>query len=292
MVSFFTLPKPFEGHINTIQRNAIGSWRRVHDDAQVIALGDEPGLRRAVDELGVDWSPLIDRNQFGTPLVNSAFARAEMLARHDILCYANADIIFFSDLIDAVRLVSNMTSEFLLVGQCVDISLRDPIDFRDSEWEQRLRSAASLVGRLREPEAIDFFVFRRGAIDSLPPFAVGRPGWDNWLIWRGRQLRMKVINVTGSVLAIHQHHDYRHVKHSRGGQWEGPEADQNRALLGFNQGRFSVSHSTHRLTGYGLAPNRTGGLYRRLRVDALLLRPWTLPLYRALRRIYRFLRGC
>ena len=40
MITFFTIPKPFEGHIGTIQRNALASWTKVDSAGQVLVLGD------------------------------------------------------------------------------------------------------------------------------------------------------------------------------------------------------------------------------------------------------------
>ena len=51
-LTFFTAPKPFEGHIDTTQRRAIRSWQRVGAGCEVIVCGDEPGTREVVADLG------------------------------------------------------------------------------------------------------------------------------------------------------------------------------------------------------------------------------------------------
>jgi hypothetical protein len=43
MITFFTTPKPFCGHIGVIQRNAIESWKRIRPSVEVIPFGDEEG---------------------------------------------------------------------------------------------------------------------------------------------------------------------------------------------------------------------------------------------------------
>ncbi len=289
-LTFFTVPKSFEGRTGVIQRNALRSWKELGPDCQVIVCGDEVGIGEIAAELGVDQVPLIARNEFGTPLIGSAFHLVEEIAMHDVLCYANADIVFFPDLLDAVRRIATRKRRFLVVGETWDLEVEDELPVQQEDWEASLRRRVAAEGVVREPEAIDFFAFRRGTIGPLPEFAVGRPGWDNWLIWRARSLRIPVVNVSASVLAIHQSHDYGHVTGAYGFKWEGPEANANRALLGFSQGRFSLNHATHELTASGLVPNRGGGLYRRLRADELLLRRWTIPVYRLLRGIHRSFR--
>jgi len=73
MLTIFTIPKAFEGHIGIIQRNAIGSWSRLGCD--VILCGDDPGVSEAAKEVGATHIPDIDRNDYGTPLLSSAFAK-------------------------------------------------------------------------------------------------------------------------------------------------------------------------------------------------------------------------
>ena len=74
MLTIFTVPKPFDGHIGIIQRNAIQSWRCLRPACEVILCGDEPGTAETAAALGTDRIPAVDRNEFGTPLLSSVFA--------------------------------------------------------------------------------------------------------------------------------------------------------------------------------------------------------------------------
>jgi hypothetical protein len=278
VLTIFAIPKPFSGKTKVIQRNAIQSWKKLHHDCQVILCGDEPGVAEVVAELDVEWIADIERNDYGTPLVSSAFRKAEERARHDVLCYTNADLIFLPDLLSATRRVAGQP-RFLLVGQAWDLDVEREI-LEDANWERELGARATHEGQKRGYGWIDFFVFRRGTIGSLPDFAVGRPIWDNWMIWHARSRRIPVIDITASTLVIHQKHGYDHIREARGDRWEGPEADTNRALLQLGQG-FTLYDATHRLEATGLVRTPSVGLKHRLRTE-LLLHSWTLPLYRAL----------
>src|ERR1019366_6907225 len=97
MISFFTTPKPFLGHIGVIQRNAIESWKRVHPEAEVLLFGDEEGAAETARELGSRHISEVKRNQHGTKYLSSIFDGAQDLARHNFLCYINCDIILLSD---------------------------------------------------------------------------------------------------------------------------------------------------------------------------------------------------
>jgi hypothetical protein len=255
MITFFSTPKPFRGHIGIIQRNAIRSWKLAHPDAEVILFGNEEGAAESACEIGARHEPEVDRNSLGTPLLSSLFDRADRLARHDRLCFLNADILLTDDFFGASARLAQMHNRSLMVGRRCDVEITDSWDFSGPDWGERLRSMARERGRMRPPQWIDYFVFPRGLLSQqVPPFAVGRPGYDNWLLWKVRSMRVPVVDATQVVLAIHQNHDYSHHPGGQSGLWQDVEAQQNYALLG--KGHFAtIDNATHRLTPKGLRPN-------------------------------------
>ncbi len=62
MLTIFTIPKPFRGHINTIQRNAIKSWIKLFPSCEVILLGNREGLEETVEELEIKHIPEVIKN--------------------------------------------------------------------------------------------------------------------------------------------------------------------------------------------------------------------------------------
>lgn len=222
ILKIFTIPKPFEGHIGTIQRNAIRSWARLRPECGIFVFGDETGSHEIVDELGIEQIVGIDRNEFGTPLLNSVFQHMERAEGPELLCYTNADIIFLSDFVDAVKRISESNSRFLMIGGAWDLDVREELDVESEDWEADIRERVTATGIGRSRYAMDYFVFPRDTIGDIPPFAVGRPGWDNWMIYRARHLRIPVVDVSASTCVIHQLHDYGHVKAATGERWEGP----------------------------------------------------------------------
>src|SRR4051812_22418217 len=117
VITIFGTPKPFHGHADVIQRNAIRSWTLLHPDAEVILFGDEEGAAEIARELRIRHEPVVRRNEYGTKYLNYIFDRARELSRHKFLCYANCDIMFTSDLRSAVEAVSPGYSQFLMVGR-------------------------------------------------------------------------------------------------------------------------------------------------------------------------------
>lgn len=253
MLTIFTIPKAFEGHIEVIQRNAIESWLELRPGCEVILCGDDPGVAQVASEYHVTHFPDVICNERGTPLLNSAFEFAQRSAHFPLVCYVNADIILLSDLLASIKRVT--LPRFLIAGQRWDLDVTAPLSFADRNWEQNLRKLALSQGSLHPPAGSDYFVFPKQAMGELPDFAVGRPGWDNWFIFLARSLDIPVIDTTKVNMVIHQNHGYDHVARIETGvKWEGPEAEDNLELLGGHHRYFTLVDATHVLTPGGLAP--------------------------------------
>jgi hypothetical protein len=230
LLTIFSAPKPFTNpHIATIQRNAILCWTKL-PDVEVLLVGQEPGLAEAAAEFGVRLLPDVQRNEQGTPLVSSIFELARSASQSALMVYVNGDMLFTSDLVAGALVAAAYADQFLVVGQRWDLDITDPLDF-SGDWEARLRQLTARGGRLHPPQGSDFFIFPRQQFANMPPFAIGRAGWDNWMIYYARQQGWPVIDGTPSILAMHQNHDYSHLP---GGlpHYNLAESQQNTTLAG------------------------------------------------------------
>ena len=256
MLTLFSIPKAFKGHINVIQRNAIQSWKRLHPEIEIILFGTDEGTAEVAREFGLRHEPEVARNEFGTYLVNSVFAKAQSLARHETVCYVNCDIILLPDFCRALARVQAARPEFLMVGQRTDVDIHDPWPFERATWERELRDFAQRYGKMRPPNWIDYFAFSRGLYGAdIPPFAIGRTCWDDWLIWKVLDSKKPVVDVSPVVLAVHQNHNYNHHPQGEAGVWTGVEAGKNAQLAGgWNHLRTSA-HATEVFQSEGLQTN-------------------------------------
>lgn len=252
MLTVFTTGRPFLGHIEIIQRNAIQSWLRLRPACEVILFGNEEGTAKIAAELGIKHVPVVEYNEYGTPLLNSLLDIAQDIASHELLCYVNTDIILMSDFLTAIRQVQGQS--FLLIGQRWDVDLKEPVDFDKPDWEAYLQARVTEEGRLHPPTGIDYLVFPRGLYRNIPPFTVGRGGSDNWLVYRARLLKVPVIDATKVITAIHQNHDYPHNPEGEAGVWEGPERKRNIELMGGIDHAFNLNYATLLLTPQGIKP--------------------------------------
>ena len=243
MVVLFSTPKPFRDHIRTIQYNAIRSWTKLGPETSVLLLGDEEGCREAAGNIGVNHVSRIAKNEYGTPLVSDLFAVARMHSRARYLCYINADIVLTSSFIEAFHRIRRRYRSFLTVGRRWDIDQTEEIVF-GAGWAEELFGRARSTGRLHEATGIDYFLFSRDVLVTIPPFAIGRTAWDNWLIYSARNDGVPVIDATRSIVAIHQNHDYSHLARGEADAFKGPESVRNLELAGGYPHCFTILDAT------------------------------------------------
>jgi hypothetical protein len=260
VLTLFSIPKAFEGHLGTIQHNAVKSWTLLGNGVQVVLVGSEPGVASSARELGVGHVPGVALSEQGTPRIDDAFARVDAVAEHPLRCFVNADVLLLDDILPAVTSVEKMFQRFLIVGETRDLDIRDGLAL-DGAGRAALRRRALEGGRSRGPTAIDYFVFTAGLFDPLPPFVVGRARFDNWLVWRARE-RGPVVDATRAVVAVHQRHDYAHVSGGFKEAHFGGEALRNEELAGGSGRIYTILDASHRLQPDGAVRRHVGSTLR------------------------------
>lgn len=251
MLSIFSTPKPFKGHSNIIQRNALKSWTLLHPDVEVILFGDEEGAAEVCAEFGIRHEPEVRRHEKGPKYLNYIFDRAQKIARHDVVCYVNCDIILMSDFWAAISAISAKRQRFLLAGQRWETPITQMCNFSEPGWQDDLQKFARQNGHLAGPTGIDYFVFPRGLYDRLPPLVIGRCYWDNWLLWKARSVGAALVDASATVMAIHQNHDYAYHPEGYLGTLHGEEALENLQLAGGKRHIHTLMDATHELTPEG-----------------------------------------
>ena len=260
LVTLFAIPKPFQGQTGIIQKNAIRSWLSLEPVVEVLLLGNDPGVAETAQELGVRHIPTLATNELGTPLISSAFKIADQHSQAPILMYSNCDVIYLDDLISTFEQLAsqNRLTEYLGIGRRTDLQVDELIDFEDRPSVEQLELRNKEEGIPAAVVCKEYFIFPRGVFSDIPEFSVGRGNWDNWMVHSAKNRDIPVINLSQSVRAIHQQHDYSHAKQSRRECYvTGIEARKNQQLGG---GRHLISGctSTWFLNEQGLQPAPRG----------------------------------
>ena len=122
--------------------------------------------------------------------------------------YANGDILFDQNLATSLIAVSRSSyasrfkNTFLLVGKRSNLQVTKSTIINDSSDIQNLKSSAKLFTGY----AVDYFISPKRGFpwSQLLPVAVGRLGYDNYLVGSTLLKGMVVIDLTKTVPAIHQ----------------------------------------------------------------------------------------
>lgn len=253
LLTIFTVLKPFEGEADLHQRNALASWSALAPDVEVLLFSDS--------DFPVDISSrftcfrLEERSEQGAPLLNEAFKTAAERAQGRVRAYLNGDIIIDRRFVDAVRrLVASDLPSWVAIGRRTDC----PAPFDEPALLSRQTRAGDLFSDTRrrgQPASImckDYFVFTPDRFRDLPPFAVGRGNWDNWMVSSSKSEGVPVIDIGLVAPVIHPMHGYRHVPGGRLSAYvTGDEARENQRLAG---GRRLIhgSTATFRLSKTGI----------------------------------------
>jgi hypothetical protein len=244
LITLFTAPKSFtDPHISLIQRNSLRNWQALGDEVEVVVVGDDPGIAKACKSLGVRHIPDVACNDLGTPLISSIFELTRRETTSPFLVYSNADILFLPDLLETVHTLADREKHFLAVGQRWDLNIKEDLAFI-KDWAAQLRKRIADQGELHGQTGSDYFIFPRACFTNIPNFAVGRAGWDNWMIFRARWQHWPVVDATKAITIAHQNHDYAHLP---GGlkHFYQPESKENVKKAGGLQAIFRLTDATH-----------------------------------------------
>lgn len=295
-ITVFSAPKPFtDRHIDLVQRNAIHSWLKMGEGVEILLVGDEAGIADAASDLHVTHVSDVKRNEQGTPLVSSIFELAHQVGHADLLLFTNSDMLFFPETLEIAFHMQTIAEDFVLLGRRYDLDVNEPLGFSNG-WGQRLRAEVQINGRLHPLGGSDYFIFPRRLFQKVPDFAIGRAGWDNWMIYHALSRGWLVVDATPSLMVIHQNHDYGHLGGDRSHQRH-PETRKNLVLAGGMRKMFSLLDVKFRLVDGQIQPipwslpRALHQLEQRLQPDELVGRGPRWWLLRGVRKLRRALQG-
>jgi len=252
-ITLFSVPKPFTGKFDVIQRNAIQSWLALDPTPEVILCGKAPGVAEATIEFGIKHLPNIEVSAGGTPLINSVFLQSGKATVNAITSYLNSDIILTKSFLDAVDEVSSKLKKFMIIGQRWDIDDLGPIIFSEASWEKKLHAEVRERGQLHAPCGLDYFVFEKGVGTNLPPLIIGRTGWDGWFAAMALHYGFNVVDASKKIFVVHQNHNFSFTDNVVS-SYKVKENMLNRKLIG--EHRAFTTDATWLLDDTGLVPTK------------------------------------
>ena len=215
MLTIFAIPKPFYGHIDIIQRNAIKSWSLLQPKCEIILFNDEKNTTcRVAKEFGIPCITDVKRDKFGVPLFKDVFTKILEQSKNKLLASVSPDVILMNDFPRAVEQMS--FPDFLMMGRAWNLDVKEKIDFNSVNWEQELRKRINKEGKLEGMSAGNYWIFPRYLKFNFLSFTPGLRGVDNWLIYETKRQKIPVIDTTEAVDVIHQNHEpYKNIHQKR-----------------------------------------------------------------------------
>jgi hypothetical protein len=223
-VTIAAVPFPFtERGFAFRQHNAIQSWLRLKPTPEIILLGDDDGVAEYAAEWGLHHIGGIRKNKRDCLDCSHIFEKFQKAASNEVVCYFDCDIITLSSFLPMVEHVTTHHRKFLIVSGRWSAKFDKELDFDDSDWEKKVREAP---WRHHE-HGSDYFVFRNGLYDRMPPFSIGAGAWDGWKMWYAVKRGCELVRADYVTRVVHQDHGPRWGAH--------PSRTYNHKLAGDNK---------------------------------------------------------
>ena len=142
-----------------------------------------------------------------------------------------------------------------MVGRRWDLDVTKPLDFSETDWQETLVTRAGREGFQRLHYNIDYFLFPRGLYAEFPDLVIGRNNWDHWLVWKAGALNVPVVDVSETVCAVHQNHDYSYHRQGMAGVWNDEATKANFRAAGGRRHLHTIEDATYFLGPAGIRPN-------------------------------------
>tara|TARA_R110000787_G_scaffold57667_1_gene131541 strand:+ start:5308 stop:6750 length:1443 start_codon:yes stop_codon:yes gene_type:complete len=225
----FSTLKPGTGLAGIQQTNAVGSWIKL--GLEVALFGSESGTATLAQKVGAHHFASVRTNEYGTPLLSDMFEQArDRFDQCDVFIYCNGDIILTPAFVQSAAKAAQEHKQFQMIGRRWNLDLAEFVDYTSDAWLGEIESAVRESAILGGIGALDYFVFSHAAFPDMPDMAVGRAGWDNWMVGQALERGIPLLNASFAAPVIHQNHEYGHLQGGRWRVFSGPEALSNRRL--------------------------------------------------------------
>ena len=121
MITFFTIPKPFQGHSEIIQSNAILSWQLLEPKCEILIFGNHKSIKNFSDENKIKFVNEYNSNEYGTPLLDKIWFQAKEMSQYNIICFINSDIILLPSFVKKINTIK--LTDYFIAGRRWDIDI-------------------------------------------------------------------------------------------------------------------------------------------------------------------------
>lgn len=194
----------------SLNNRTLQNWRSLHG-INVIVFSNCSKVKLISEQAGWTVLPVI-REAAACPILPDMFLEAQRKFRSTYYGYANGDLLFTDGLMKTLEKIFckfQNDKKILIVGRRTNVnsSLLSGIN---SQFGDEVEDYAIKYGERFQPDALDYFITNTlFPWENFLPLAVGRRGYDNWVLAYARLNNFTVIDASDSVTCLHQTLDWR-----------------------------------------------------------------------------------
>ena len=209
-----------------IHNITVNNWVSLRPYVIPVVFTNESALENECIKNGWEVLPVPVAAAGGVPVLKYMYQNVMSKYNSSFYAFCNGDILFTDKLMDTLIAILNstvnITQPTLIVGQRTNVK---NVTLEEGSTWNRVATIARTRGKLFTGWAEDFFITPRAyPWPEMPEVVIGRRAYDNWLVYNSRKSHYNVIDVTRSLLAVHQtdeagnfeghHHEHGDYNHN------------------------------------------------------------------------------
>ena len=205
----------------------VRNWQSLEPYVIPVVFTNQHTVAEECRQKGWDVLPIKISANGGIPVLKFMFLDVISTYNTPFYGFGNSDILFTDSLIETLAWINvsvNLDKPVLIIGKRTNINY---VGAKETETWKKLSAVASSRGKLFRGLAEDYFITSRFyPWKKIPEVVIGRPAFDNWLVYHTRKQNQTLIDATRTILAVHQT--------TKAGNIEGqgrPNSSYNRNLL-------------------------------------------------------------
>ncbi|KAL3873608.1 hypothetical protein ACJMK2_036704 [Sinanodonta woodiana] len=192
-----------------INNNTLYNWRKL-SGVNLVVFTNDAKVKYYSKKAGWSVLPILTTVAGDAPVLKQMFHTVQQQFKTDFYGYSNGDLLFEEGLYKTLQKIACQMNETIRTKPILIVGKRTNIDAEILNSGvvssgQKMQEYAMSFGNLFHADALDFFITNTVfPWQDFLPLAIGRRGYDNWVVSVARYHNSTVIDVTDSVLALHQ----------------------------------------------------------------------------------------
>jgi hypothetical protein len=257
MITLFSTTKPLSSTDAILSlKRACASWKLLDGVSQIILFGNDFGVKEFAHEHNIEYYPDIEYSD-NLPLLSAIFNKIELVTRNDIVMYTNSDIVLDGNLnkiIEAIKINSGYR-DFYCTGRRWITDKKFEIITGDDKFSSLAKNAMKM--NFDRPTAMDYFVFKKDFFRNIPDFRIARTCYDGWLLSEARRRNAICYDLSYSLKAFHQDHEYLNSINGKNEVYNGEIAIKNQKMLNGYQNFHTVDSIVNLVIGDKIFYNKS-----------------------------------